>query len=108
MMDEQDFDALLRAELAPPERPADMGFVARVDRTVVAAGRFRAARERLRRQLVSEALAAAALAASAGFILAIPRVQETVAGAPGLGWAGLLALLLCWLLIMRGRVRTLA
>lgn len=100
-------DLLLREALAPPDRPADRGFVVRVERSVVEAERYRRWRARLRRQLATEALALAAVGASFAIIAQVPAVRDALERAPGLGWAGLLALLLFWMLV-RGRGGVLA
>ncbi|HEU0099259.1 MAG TPA: hypothetical protein VFQ67_10840 [Allosphingosinicella sp.] len=100
--DDPELDRLLGAALAPPERPADRGFVLRVERGVAEADRYRRWRSGLVRQLVSEALAVGAGAASLGFIAQVPAVREVLDTAPGLAWTGLVALLLLWMLV-RGR-----
>jgi hypothetical protein len=101
---EQDpeFDALLHTALAPPERPIDAGFVARVDRAVAEGERYRRRRASLLRQLGSEALAVAALGASLVYVAQAPAVQSALATTPELVWPALLSLLLLWIL-MRGR-----
>ena len=106
-MDDAELDALLQAALAPPERPADRGFVVRVDRAVVEAERYRRTRARLRRQLATEALALGAVAASLVLVAQVPQVGALLDQAPGLAWTGLLALLLFWMLV-RGRSDVLA
>jgi hypothetical protein len=105
-IDDPVFDQLLREALAPPERTADRVFVVRVERAVAEAERFRRWRAALLRQLAVEALALAAAAASLAFIAQAPAVRAALDKAPGLGWSGLLALLLFWILVRgRGGVR---
>ncbi len=106
-MDDAELDALLRAALAPPERPADRLFVVRVDRAVAEAERFRLWRARLRRQLATEGLTLGAVAASLAFVAQVPEVGDLLDRAPGLAWPALLALLLFWMLV-RGRSDLLA
>lgn len=106
-MDDFELDSLLRETLAPPEGPADRGFVIRVDRAVAEAERYRRLRARLLRQFASEMLALGAVAASFAFVAQVPQVSEALDKAPGLGWSALLALLLVWMLV-RGRGGALA
>jgi hypothetical protein len=101
-IDDPAFDQLLGEALAPPERPADRGFVVSVERAVAESERYRRWRRALLRQLVSETLALAAVAASLAFIAQVPAVRDTLEKAPGLAWSALLALLLFWMLL-RGR-----
>lgn len=100
--DDPALDRLLREALAPPEGPADRGFVVRVERGVAEAERYRRRRAALLGQLTTEALALAAVAASLAFIAQAPLVRETLARAPELAGLGLLAMVLVWLLV-RGR-----
>jgi hypothetical protein len=106
-MDDPEFDSLLSEMLAPPEGPADRGFVLRVERAVAEAERFRRRRSAVRGQIASEGLAVAAVAASFAFVAQVPDVARLLAAAPGLSWAALLALLLVWMLV-RGREGVLA
>jgi hypothetical protein len=106
-MDDSDLDRLLSEALAPPERPADRGFVMRVDRVLVEAERYRRWRAGLVRQLVTEALALAAVAGSLVFVSQVPAVSAALAATPGLVWPAVLALFLVWLLV-RGRSGLLA
>ena len=104
MIDEAELDGLLAAELSPPEGSADMVFVARVDRTLAEAERYRAARAALTRQMGTEALAVGSVAASLGFLVQLPELNAALSAAPGLAWTALLALTLVWLLMMRSRL----
>jgi hypothetical protein len=106
-MDDEDLDILLRAALAPPEGPADRGFVLRVERSVAEEERYRRWRAALLRQLATEALALAAVGGSFAFIAQVPAVEAALTDAPGLIWAALVLLLLVWAL-MRGRGDVLA
>ncbi|HEX8241731.1 MAG TPA: hypothetical protein VF574_18495 [Allosphingosinicella sp.] len=106
-MDDEEFDTLLGEALAPPERPADRGFVLRVERSVAEEERYRKWRKALIRQLATEAAALAALGGSFAFIARIPAVAAALTDAPGLIWAALVLLLLIWAL-MRGRANVLA
>lgn len=106
-MDDTALDLLLREVLAPPERPADRGFVVRVDQAVAEAERYRRWRAGLVRQLVTEALALAAVAGSLVFVSQVPEVSEALAATPGLIWPAVLALFLVWMLV-RGRRGALA
>lgn len=106
-MNESEFDALLQGALAPPERPADRGFVLRVDRAVAEAQRYRAARTRLLRQLSNEGLAMGAIAGSLFMLSRMPTLQAALGAWPDLAWTASLGLFLFWLLI-RGRPGTLA
>lgn len=106
-MDDTRLDSLLGEMLAPPSGPPDLAFVARVDRAVAEAERFRRWQAAFRRQLVTEALTLFALAGSLAFLLRVPAVGEALAAAPGLFWPAMLSLLLLWGLI-RGRPRLLA
>src|SRR3954447_14932149 len=106
-MDDADFDALLRHALAPPERPGDRHFVARVERSVIEADRYRRSRRALLRQFVSEGLALAAVCGAAIFVGQVPAVREALDQAPGLICPAFLALFLFWLLV-RGRGSALA
>ena len=106
-MDDAELDLLLREALAPPERPADRGFVMQVDWVVAEAERFRRWRAGLVRQLVTEALALAAVAGSLVFVSQVPQVSDALAAMPGLVWPAVLALFLVWLLV-RGRSGALA
>lgn len=105
--DDLRLDLLLREALAPPEGPADRGFVLRVERAVIEEERFRRSRAALLGQLAGEALAVGAVAASLAFIAQAPQVREMLAAAPELGWLALPAMLLVWLLV-RGRGGALA
>jgi hypothetical protein len=106
-MDDPRLDALLGEMLAPPSGLPDLAFVARVDRAVTEAERYRRWQAAFRRQLVTEALTLAALAGSLAFLARAPAVAEALAAAPGLFWPALVSLLLLWALI-RGRPRLLA
>ena len=106
-MDDLEFDKLLGEALAPPERPADRGFVLRVERVVAEEERYCKWRRELVRQLVTEALALAAVSGSFAFIARVPAVEAALSATPGLIWAALLLLLLVWALL-RGRGRVLA
>ena len=101
--EDPELDSLLRSALAPPEGPADRGFVIRVDRAVAEAERYRRWRARLWRQLASEAAALGAVGASLAFVAQVPSVGTILRSAPGLVWPALLVLLLFWMLL-RGRV----
>jgi hypothetical protein len=107
-MDDAQLDAMLGRALAPPERPVDTAFVARVEREVAEFERYRRWRAALRRRLVSEGLAAAALAGSLVFLAQVPELRAILVQAPGLGWPAVLGLLLFWVLIVRGRPARLA
>lgn len=107
MTEDSEFDALLQRALAPPERPADRGFVVRVDRALAEAERYRSARARLLRQLASEGLAMAAVGTSLVMLSRTPALQAAIGAAPGLAWTATLALFLFWMLI-RGRPGALA
>ena len=106
-MDDNELDILLGEALAPPEGPADRGFVLRVERSVAEEERFRKWRSALLRQLATEALALAALGASFALIARVPMVEAVLTDEPGLIWAALLLLLLVWALV-RGRGNVLA
>ena len=97
-MDDPELDSLLREALAPPERPADRGFVVRVDRAVAEAERYRRRRAGLRRQLVTDALSLGAVGGSFAFIAQVPEVGEALGNAPGLALTALLAILAFWTL----------
>ena len=106
-MDDEELDILLSEALAPPERPADRGFVLRVERSVAEEERYRKWRSAFLRQLATEALALAAVGASFALIARVPMVEAVLTDEPGLIWAALLLLLLVWAL-MRGRGNVLA
>jgi hypothetical protein len=106
-MDDSELDTLLSEALAPPERPADRGFVLRVERSVAEEERYRKWRGAFIRQLATEALALAALGGSFAFIARVPAVEALLTETPGLIWAALVLLLLVWAL-MRGRGNVLA
>jgi hypothetical protein len=106
-MDDTELDVLLSEALAPPAGPADRGFVAKVDRAVAEADRYRKWRAGLRRQLASEALALAAVGGSLVSVAQVAEVREALSAAPGLAWPALLSLLLFWMLV-RGRGDALA
>jgi hypothetical protein len=106
-MDDNEFDALLGEALAPPEGPADRGFVLRVERSVAEDERYRKWRQSFLRQLATEALALAAVGGSFAFIAQAPAVEAALTDAPGLIWAALVLLLPVWTL-MRGRANVLA
>ncbi|HEX6376279.1 MAG TPA: hypothetical protein VFZ91_11230 [Allosphingosinicella sp.] len=106
-MDDNELDILLSEALAPPQSPADRGFVLRVERAVAEEERYRKWRAAFLRQLVSETLALAAVGGSFAFIAQVPAVEAALTEAPGLIWAALVLLLLVWAL-MRGRVNVLA
>lgn len=106
-IDDRGLDLLLSEALAPPERPADRGFVRRVERGVAEAERYRRRRAGLLRQLGSEALALGAVAASLAFVVQAPQIREALERAPELGWLTLPILFLIWVLL-RGRGGALA
>jgi hypothetical protein len=106
-MDDKELDILLSEALAPPEGPADRGFVLRVERSVAEEERYRKWRGAFLRQLVTEALALAAVGGSFAFIARVPPVEAMLTAAPGLIWAALVLLLLVWGLV-RGRGDVLA
>jgi hypothetical protein len=106
-MDDNELDNLLSEALAPPEGPADRGFVLRVERSVAEEERYRKWRAGLLRQLATEALALTALGGSFAFLARVPAVADALTEAPGLIWAALVLLLLVWGLI-RGRGGVLA
>ena len=91
-----DFDLFLSASLAPPERPADRAFVARVDARIRLEARLGAARRSILRSLALELVALAAVAAGLCWIARAPALAAP-AGAAALpllvGAAGLFALL---------------
>lgn len=101
-IDDRDLDLLLSEALAPPERPADRGFVLRVERAVAEAERYRRRRAALVRQLAGEGLAMAAVAAGLACIAQAPQMREALERAPDLAWLALPVLLLFWTLV-RGR-----
>lgn len=105
--DDPELDRLLSEALAPPQGPADRGFVLRVERTVAEAERYRRRRAALLRQLASEVLALSAVAASLAFIAQAPQVREALERAPELGWLAMPPLFLFWMLV-RGRGGALA
>jgi hypothetical protein len=105
-MDDAELDRQLREALAPPDRPADRGFVLRVERAVAEEERYRRWRAAFLRQLVTEALALGAVGGSLAVIAQVEQVGAVLAEAPGLIWAAVLALLLLWALL-RGRGRAL-
>jgi hypothetical protein len=107
VIEDREFDALLQGTLAPPDRPADRGFVVRVDRALAEVDRYRTARARLLRQLASEGLAVGAIAGSLATLAQIPGLRVALGASPGLAWTALLGLFLFWLLI-RGRPGALA
>jgi hypothetical protein len=100
-IDDAQLDALLGAAFAPPERPADSVFLARVEREVAEFERYRRWRAALRRRLVSEGLAAGALGGSLIFLAQVPELRAMLVAAPGLAWTALLGLLIFWTLIAR-------
>ena len=106
-MDDSELDTLLSEALAPPDRPADRGFVLRVERSVAEEERYRKWRRGFLRQLATEALALAALGGSFAVIARVPAVEALLTQAPGLIWAALVLLVLVWGL-MRGRGNVLA
>lgn len=106
-MDDNQLDTLLGEALAPPEGPADRGFVLRVERSVAEEERYRKWRAAFVRQLATEALALAAVGGSFAVIAQVPAVEAALTHAPGLIWAALVLLLLVWAL-MRGRGNVLA
>ncbi len=97
MTTDDPFDALLGNALAPPVRPADGMFVARVQAAIAEAERFRRWRRRALRKVGSEALILLGLAGAAFTLARIPVAQQLLdsvpLAAPALG--GLL--LLGWL-----------
>jgi hypothetical protein len=105
--DDPELNRLLGAALAPPEGPADRGFVLRVERAVAEAERYRRRRAALLRQLASEAMAMGAVAASLAFLAQAPQLRDALERAPELGWVALPAMLLFWMLV-RGRGGALA
>jgi hypothetical protein len=107
-MNEAEFDALLAETLAPPQRPVDAAFVARVDRAVLESERYRRWRANLWRQLAGELLALGALAASLVAIGQVPDVRTALAEAPTAAWPALLSLIMLWLLVTRQRPGALA
>jgi hypothetical protein len=102
-MDDAQLDALLAGALAPPKRPVDTAFAARVQREVAEFERYRRWRQALKRRLVSEALAAGAIGGSLVFLGQVPDFRAILDRAPGLAWPAVLALLLFWMLIAHGR-----
>jgi hypothetical protein len=106
-MDDEELDIMLSEALAPPEGPADRGFVLRVERSVAEEERYRKWQAAFLRQLATEAVALAAVGGSFAFIAQVPPVEAALSDAPGLIWAALLLLLLVWSL-MRGRGSVLA
>lgn len=106
-MDDEKLDILLGEALAPPDGPADRGFVLRVERSVAEEERYGKWRSAFLRQLATEAAALAALAGSFALIARVPMVEAMLTDAPGLIWAALVLLLLVWGL-MRGRGGVLA
>ena len=106
-MDDRELDILLGEALAPPEGPADRGFVLRVERVVAEEQRYRKWRSAFLRQLATEALALAALGGSFAVIARVPMVEALLTDAPGLIWAAMVLLLLVWGLV-RGRGSVLA
>ena len=62
--DDRDMDAMLAALLAPPERPGDRDFAARVERAIDAQAAYARARGRFWRSFAFEALAVGALLAA--------------------------------------------
>lgn len=107
MTDDPELDRLLGEALAPPEGPADRGFVLRVERAVAEAERYRRWRARLWRQLATEAFALLAVGASLASVAQVGEVREALDKTPGLAWSALLAMLLVWMLV-RGRGGALA
>jgi len=102
---DRNFDAFLAEALAPPEGPADPGFVARVDRAVLADEIYRRQRQALWRRFGGEMLAIAAVGASLAAITSIPDLGALLSEASPLALPALLALplLLFWILVAKGR-----
>lgn len=99
---DQAFDALLAQELAVPERAPDRAFVARVDRAVAEAQRYRRWRTRLVRDLIGEGLTFAAMAGSFAMLSRAPGLSDALPDAPGMIWPLAFALLLVWMASRRG------
>ena len=73
---DDDNDILLGEALAPPEGPADRGFVLRVERSVAKEERYRKWRRAFIRQLATEALALAAVGGSSPSSPRCPRSRR--------------------------------
>ena len=98
------FDAFLAEALAPSEGPADLNFVARVDRAVLADDLYRRQRKALWRRFGGETLGIAAVGASLAMMTRIPDLGELLGEASPLALPALLALplLLFWILMTKG------
>ena len=99
------FDAFLADALAPPDRPPDPVFVARVDRAVLASMVYRRQRKALWRQFGGEMLAIAAVGASLAMLARIPDLRELLAQTSGFTLPALVALpmLMLWILVTKAR-----
>lgn len=91
MTDEQ-FDALLASALAPPERPGDRRFVARVQARIELEDRLDAQRRLLVGGLVKQILALLAIAAGAVWLGRAASVANFFAQSPATGLAVLLTI----------------
>ena len=105
-MTEDEFDALLANALGPPARPADRGFVTRVDAAIAEAERFRGWRRRALRRVGSEALVLLALAGAAATLARAPDIAEALAGAPFALPAVAGAVIVAWLALTQQRAIT--
>ena len=95
------FEALLADTLAPPAATPDRAFVARVDRALAEAERYREARRRLWRGLSRDGAAVASLAASFAILIRIPQIGAMTTQAPTLAAVALGWLLLLWIMATR-------
>ena len=102
-LDDRDMDAMLAALLAPPERPGDRDFAARVERAIDAQAAYARARGRFWRSFAFEALAVGALLAALWLLSTAPMLAP-LAGSAHWGLAPpLLLILLLWFGTQRWR-----
>lgn len=105
---DRELDELLGAALALTDRGPDPRFLGRVEAAIAEADRYRRWQANMLRQLTGELLALAGLAGALAVIAQAPGVGEALAEAPTLVWPAMLAMLLLWMILIRGPSRLLA
>jgi hypothetical protein len=85
------FDDVLKAVLAPPDRPPDRRFVLRVQAAIMLEERLAARRSSLVRELAKQLVALAAVAAGLWWIGRAPPVASLFAESPAVALTAVLA-----------------
>lgn len=94
---ERRLEDLLASALAPPQRPPDAAFVARVEANIAELERYRLWRAKMARRFTTQLFATGAVGGALALISQAPETAMAVSQQPTFISAGVAVMLLCWL-----------